>query len=216
MSDTNPTQAELDAIEAEADAILEADAAEGDLAPLDQVIAERDEWRDRALRVAAELENVKRRAETQANDARAYAIQRFAKDLLTVADTLERGVQTAPKDAGETVAGVVTGMELTLKSLLSAFETNNLQRVAPEAGEAFDPHIHQAMMEQPSETVQGGQVIQTLQPGYALFGRTVRPAMVIVAAKGSGAAKDSGTRAAEAAAAYAQTGANGAGYDGKA
>ena len=221
MSDTNPTQAELDAIEAEADAILEADAAEGDLAPLDQVIAERDEWRDRALRVAAELENVKRRAETQANDARAYAIQRFAKDLLTVADTLERGVQAAPKglspeQGGEAVAGVVTGMELTLKSLLSAFETNNLQRVAPEAGEAFDPHIHQAMMEQPSETVQGGQVIQTLQPGYALFGRTVRPAMVIVAAKGSGAAKDSGTRAAEAAAAYAQTGANGAAYDGKA
>lgn len=222
MSDTeNPTpkdlgQAELDAIEAEADAILEADAAEGDLAPLDQVIAERDEWKDRALRTAAELENLRRRAETQANDARAYAIQRFAKDLLTVADTLERGVQAAPKglspeQGGEAVAGVVTGMELTLKSLLSAFEANNLQRVAPEAGEAFDPHVHQAMMEQPSETVQGGQVIQTLQPGYALFGRTVRPAMVVVAAKGSGAAK-----AAEAAAAYAQTGANGAAYDGKA
>ena len=211
MSDTNPTQAELDAIEAEADAILEADAAENDLAPLDQVIAERDEWKDRALRAVAEVENIKRRAETQANDARAYAIQRFAKDLLTVADNLERGIQSAPKDAGDAAAALVTGMEMTHKSLLSAFETNNLKRVDPQAGEPFDPNFHQAMMEQPSETVQGGQVIQTLQPGYALFGRTVRPAMVVVAAKGSGA-----TKAAEAAAAYAQTGANGAGYDGKA
>lgn len=178
---------------------------------LDAVIAERDDWKDRALRVAAELENVKRRAETQANDARAYAIQRFARDLLAVADNLERGIQSAPKDAGDAAAGLVTGMEMTLKSLLTAFESNNLQRVAPEAGEAFDPHVHQAMMEQPSESVLGGQVIQTLQPGYALFGRTVRPAMVIVAAKGSGAA-----RSAEAAAAYSQNGANGGAYDGKA
>ncbi|MGQ2991648.1 MAG: nucleotide exchange factor GrpE [Brevundimonas sp.] len=211
MSDTqnNPTQAELDAIEAEADAILEADAADAsDLAPLDQVIAERDEWKDRALRAVAEMENIKRRAETQSNDARAYAIQRFAKDLLAVADNLERGIQAAPKDAGDAAAALVTGMELTQKSLLSAFEANNLRRVAPEPGEAFDPHFHQAMMEQPSETVQGGQVIQTLQPGYALFGRTLRPAMVVVAAKGSGAKS--------AAAAYAPAETTGGAFDGKA
>jgi len=211
VSDTqnNPTQAELDAIEAEADAILDADAAEGgDLAPLDQVIAERDEWKDRALRAIAEVENIKRRAESQSNDARAYAIQRFAKDLLGVADNLERGIQAAPKDAGDAAAALVTGMELTQKSLLSAFETNNLKRVAPEAGEAFDPHFHQAMMEQPSETVQGGQVLQTLQAGYALFGRTIRPAMVVVAAKSSGAQS--------AAAAYAPTETTGGAFDGKA
>lgn len=210
MSDTqSPTQAELDAIEAEADAILDADAAGGDLAPLDQVIAERDEWKDRALRAVAEIENIKRRAETQANDARAYAIQRFAKDLLTVADNLERGIQSAPKDAGDAASALVTGMELTQKSLLSAFETNNLKRVAPEPGEAFDPHFHQAMMEQPSETVQGGQVLQTLQAGYALFGRTIRPAMVVVAAKGSGAKS-------AAAAAYAAPETAGGAFDGKA
>ncbi len=211
MSDTqhNPTQAELDAIEAEADAILDADAAEGgDLAPLDQVIAERDEWKDRALRAIAEVENIKRRAEAQSNDARAYAIQRFAKDLLGVADNLERGIQAAPKDAGDAAAALVTGMELTQKSLLSAFEANNLKRVAPEAGEAFDPHFHQAMMEQPSESVQGGQVLQTLQAGYALFGRTIRPAMVVVAAKGSGAKAG--------AAAYAPTETTGGAFDGKA
>ena len=185
----NPTQAELDAIEADADAFLDAaDAAEGiDPTVLDQVAAERDEWKDRALRVAAEMENLKRRSESQQNDARAFAIQRFAKDLLGVADNLERALMAAPKDAEGATAGLVTGLELTQKALLQAFDANGLKRVAPEAGEAFNPHLHQAMMEQPSETVPGGSVIQTMQSGFELFGRTVRPAMVVVAAKGSGA-----------------------------
>ena len=162
--------------------------AEDDLGPIDALIAERDQWKDRALRAVAEAENTKRRAEVQQNDARAYAIQRFARDLLGVADNLERALMAAPKNADAGEAGLVTGLELTQKSLLTAFEGNNLKRVAPGPGDAFDPHLHQAMMEQPSDTVPGGTVIQTLQAGYELFGRTVRPAMVVVAAKGSGAA----------------------------
>lgn len=183
-------------------------SGEDDLAPLDAVIAERDQWKDRALRAVAESENIKRRAEAQNNDARAYAIQKFARDLLVVADNLERAIQAAPKDADGAAAGLVSGLELTQKALFSAFEANNLKRVAPEPGEVFDPHLHQAMMEQPSETVQGGQVIQTLQAGYALFGRTVRPAMVVVAAKGSGAAAGN--------AAYQAAQATGGNFDGKA
>ena len=167
-----------------------ADAAEmtndDGLEVVDALIAERDQWRDRALRATAEVENTKRRAETQANDARAYAIQRFAKDLLGVADNLERALQAAPKEADGATASLVTGLELVQKSLLTAFENNNLVRVAPEAGEVFDPHLHQAMMEQPSTEVPGGTVLQTMQAGFELFGRTVRPAMVVVAAKGSG------------------------------
>ncbi|NBB52659.1 nucleotide exchange factor GrpE [Rhizobium sp. CRIBSB] len=179
------TETPEDPIETELDADI-AEAAD-DLGPIDALIAERDQWKDRALRAVAEAENTKRRAETQSNDARAYAIQRFARDLLGVADNLERALQAAPKDAEGAAAGLITGLELTQKSLLSAFEGNNLKRVAPGAGEAFDPHLHQAMMEQPSDTVPGGTVIQTLQAGYELFGRTVRPAMVVVAAKGAGA-----------------------------
>ena len=215
MSDTNqnPTQAELDAIEAEADAILDADSANDaeSLAPLDQVIAERDEWKDRALRVAAEMENLKRRSETQQNDARAFAIQRFAKDLLPVADSLQRALQAAPKDAEGPAAALVTGLELVEKSLQGAFASNNLKQVAPGPGDAFDPHLHQAMMEQPSDTVAGGKVTQTMQAGYELFGRTIRPAMVVVAAKGSGP-KTNAT-----ASAYGEaTAANGGAYDQKA
>ena len=185
MSDTyndrNDAEAR-DEAELNAEAGLDADPAheltqDDDLGPIDAMIAERDEWKDRALRAVAEADNVKRRAEREMNDARAYAITRFARDLLGVADNLSRALQAAPKEnADAAVGGLVTGLEMTEKSLLSAFESNGLTRVAPEAGEPFDPHFHQAMMEQPSETVQGGQVIQTLQPGYALFGRTVRPA----------------------------------------
>ena len=187
MSDTqdDPQLDQFDELDADIGA-AEAEADEDGLDPIDALIAERDQWKDRALRAIAEVENIKRRAETQANDARAYAIQRFARDLLGVADTLERGLTTAPPDAEGPVAAMVTGLELTQKSLLQAFDANGLKRVEPQAGEVFDPNLHQAMMEQPSDTVQGGQVIQTLQPGYALFGRVVRPAMVVVAARGSG------------------------------
>ena len=195
MSDTyndrNDAEAR-DEAELNAEAGLDADPAheleqEDDLGPIDALIAERDEWKDRALRAVAEADNVKRRAEREMNDARAYAITRFARDLLGVADNLSRALQAAPKEnADAAVGGLVTGLEMTEKSLLSAFESNGLTRVAPEAGEAFDPNLHQAMMEQPSDTVAPGQVIQTMQAGYALFGRVVRPAMVVVAARGSG------------------------------
>ena len=190
--------------EANAEAGLDSHPADHDgdegLGPIDQLIAERDQWKDRALRAVAEAENTKKRAEAQNNDARAYAIQRFARDLLGVADNLERALQAAPKDAEGAAAGLITGLEMTQRSLLSAFEANNLVRVAPAAGEAFDPHLHQAMMEQPSTEVDGGKVIQTLQAGYALFGRTVRPAMVVVAAKGSNAQASASDQVAGAAA----------------
>ncbi len=185
MNDIND---ELHRYELEAD-IAQASGLESPddgLGPIDALIAERDEWKDRALRAAAEADNTRRRAESQMNDARAYAIQRFSKDLLGVADSLQRALTAAPRDAGPVAANLVTGLELIEKSLLTAFDTNGLKRGAPEAGEVFDPHQHQAMMEQASDTVPGGTVIQTLQPGFVLFGRTVRPAMVIVAARGSG------------------------------
>ncbi|ADK99523.1 nucleotide exchange factor GrpE [Brevundimonas subvibrioides] len=188
MTDTtnpNDLEAQLDEALANAEAGLDADP--DNLAPLDAMIADRDLWKDRAMRAAAEADNVKRRTETQMNDARAFAIQRFAKDLLGVADNLERALMAAPKDADSAAAGLINGLELTQKSLLQAFETNGLKRLAPGLGDAFDPHLHQAMMEQPSTEAPGGTVLQTMQAGYELFGRTVRPAMVVVAAKGSGA-----------------------------
>lgn len=162
-----------------------ADAAADELVALR---AENQALKDQVLRVAAEAENTKRRAERDANDARAFAIQKFGRDLLAVADTLDRAL-AAPVD-DPAVKNFVVGMEMTQKSLISAFENNGLRKIDPAKGEKFDPHQHQAMMEQPSTEVGAGGVIQVLQPGYELLGRLIRPAMVVVAAKGSTGAGD--------------------------
>ena len=162
-----------------------ADAAEAEIAALK---AEAAGLKEQALRYAAEAENTKRRAEREANDARAYAIQKFARDLLGVADILDRAMAAAPADSVDpAMKNFVVGIEMTSKELLGAFERNGLKRIAPARGEKFDPHQHQAMMELPDTDVAPGGVVEVMQPGYELLGRLVRPAMVVVAAKGAGA-----------------------------
>lgn len=157
-----------------------------DEANVEALRAEVAALKEQALRYAAEAENTKRRAEREINDGRAYAISRFAKDLLGVADNLARALEHAPRDAQDPqTRNLAIGLEMTQKELFTAFERNGLKRIYPEAGEKFDPHQHQAVMEQASDMVAAGGVIQVLQTGYELFGRNIRPAMVIVAARGS-------------------------------
>jgi molecular chaperone GrpE len=168
----------------EADEFIEAATAN----ETEALKAEVADLREKMLRVAADAENAKRRAERDANDARAYAIQKFARDLLGVADNLQRAMQHAPRDSDDPlVKNLAIGLEMTEKELLAAFERNGLKRLDPERGAKFDPHQHQAVMEQPADDVAGGSVLQVLQSGYDLFGRVVRPAMVVVSAKSSGA-----------------------------
>jgi molecular chaperone GrpE len=160
--------------------------AEAAQAEVDALKAEVAALKDQVLRYAAEADNTRRRAERENNDARAFAIQRFARDLLAVADNLQRANAAAPRDdADQAVKNYVLGVEMTEKALQDAFERNGLTKVDPPKGTKFDPHMHQAMMEQPSDEVGPGGVIQVLQPGYQLMGRNVRAAMVVVAAKGS-------------------------------
>lgn len=155
-----------------------------DSTDLEAMAAEIQALKDQVLRYAAEAENTKRRAEREMNDARAYAITRFARDLLGVADTFERALAAAPDGEGP-VKNFVVGVEMTSKELQGAFDKNGLKRIDPVKGEKFDPHKHEAMMEQPGTEVDPGGVVQVLQPGYELLGRLVRPAMVVVAAKGA-------------------------------
>jgi molecular chaperone GrpE len=169
--------------------------------------AEVAQLKEQVLRYAADAENTKRRADREANDARHYAIQRFSQDLLGAADNLARALQAAPRDASDpAVKNLVAGIEMIEKDLLSAFERNGLKRLDPPRGAKFDPHRHQAMMEQPASDVGAGAVLQVMQSGYELHGRLVRPAMVIVSAKGS-----TGEAPAEPSVAnpYAQPGASG-------
>ena len=161
------------------------DIPEAPSAEVEALQVEVAQLKEQILRIAADAENTKRRTEREANDARAYAIQKFARDLLGAADALARATAHAPKDSDDQVVkNFVLGVEMTEKELQQAFERNGLKKVDPQKGDKFDPHLHQAMMEQPADDVAPGCVIQTMQVGYELFGRIVRPAMVVVAPKG--------------------------------
>ncbi|THD74591.1 MAG: nucleotide exchange factor GrpE [Phenylobacterium sp.] len=155
--------------------------------------AENTALKDQMLRYAAEADNTRRRAEREANDARAYAIQKFARDLLGVADNLSRALAHEPADTGDAaVKNFVVGVEMTEKELQAAFERNGLKKIHPAKGDKFDPHQHQAMMELAETEVAPGAVVEVMQSGYELLGRLVRPAMVVVAAKAAGAKADPG------------------------
>lgn len=153
--------------------------------------AELAKARDDMLRALAEVENTRRRAERQASEARAYAIDRFARDLLPVADTLTRALDAAPpgwrESTDEGLRNLLAGLELTERAMVEAFGRHGLKRVGA-AGEAFDPNLHQAVVQTPSEQP-AGTVLLVMQPGYVLGERTLRAAMVSVSA---GAANPSG------------------------
>lgn len=166
----------LDAPEA-----LEAEAA---LDPFEQLQAELAatqaqvaEQRDQALRAHAEMENVRRRAQEEVSKARKFGIESFAEGLVPVKDSLEAALAQAEQTA-ETMR---TGIEVTLKQLVSAFERNHLKEIAPEAGAKFDPHQHQAIATIPAEQA-ANTIVQTLQKGYLIADRVLRPALVTVAA----------------------------------
>ncbi|WP_454758323.1 nucleotide exchange factor GrpE [Caulobacter segnis] len=165
------------------DVAFEADDASQEIEALKLEVAA---LKEQALRYAAEAENTKRRAEREMNDARAYAIQKFGRDLLGVADNLSRATAHSPRESADpAVKNFIIGVEMTEKELTGAFERNGLKKIDPAKGEKFDPHLHQAVTEQPSTEVAAGGVVAVLQAGYELMGRLVRPAMVAVAAKGS-------------------------------
>lgn len=152
--------------------------------------AELAKARDELLRALAEVENTRRRADRQTQEARAYAIDRFAADLLPVADTLARALAAAPRDdADEGFRNLLTGVELTERAMLDAFARHGLKRVGTK-GEAFDPKIHQAVAHAPSDQPPN-TVVDVMAPGYVLADRTLRAAMVTVSAgRGDGAGVD--------------------------
>lgn len=135
------------------------------------------------LRALAEVENTRRRAERQASEARVYAIDRFANDLLPVADALTRALDAAQSGAGdEAVKNVVDGVALTERALLDAFSRNGLKRVGAR-GEKFDTQIHEAVAQIPSD-VPAGHVAEIVQHGYLLGERTLRAAKVVLSLGG--------------------------------
>lgn len=136
-----------------------------------------DENWDRYLRAAAELENVRKRASRDVEKAHKFALERFCSELLAVKDSLEIGLATADK---ADVKSLLAGKEATLKLLTTTMERFGVVELNPE-GEPFDPQEHEAMSMQPSSDVEPGSVLTVFQKGYALNGRLLRPARVVVA-----------------------------------
>ena len=133
---------------------------------------------DQVLRIQAEMQNVRRRAERDVENAHKYALDKFTADLLPVVDNLERALGTINAD-DETQKAVATGVELTLKSFLDVLARFNIEVVDP-AGQPFDADLHQAVSMVPNPNSEPNTVIDVFQKGYTLNGRLVRPAMVVV------------------------------------
>ena len=165
---------------------LRADTAEGapELVEHDRVRELEDqlaEAKQATLYAQADIQNVRRRAEKDVADARAYAATGFARDVLSVADNLQRGLAAIPDDlrADDKMKGLVTGLEATGRELDNVFQRNGITRIAA-MGEPLDPNRHQAMMEVPSDQP-AGTVVQEMQAGYMIRDRLLRPALVGVA-----------------------------------
>jgi len=136
-----------------------------------------DDYRDRLLRLAAELDNVRKRAARDVDNARRYGLERLAQALLPVRDSLEAGLAAGASTDAETL---LEGKRATLRLLDSALEQVGISELDPE-GEPFDPQKHEAMTTQPSGTVEPNSVLTVVQKGYAIHDRLLRPARVIVA-----------------------------------
>lgn len=167
---------DIDAIEAEADE-LEAEE-DGLIATPAEMQLEIDALKDRLIRALAEGENIRKRAERDRRDAEWYGGTKLARDLLSVHDNLSRALETIDDTLREQASGLVEGLELTQRELLSVFARHRVVMVAPQIGDKFDAKIHQAMFEAPVPNTVKGAIIQVMAPGFIIGDRLLRAAQV--------------------------------------
>ncbi|HHO81925.1 MAG TPA: nucleotide exchange factor GrpE [Halothiobacillus sp.] len=153
------------------------DSVEELQAALAEANAKAEEHWNTVLRLKAEMDNLRKRAERDIQNAHKYALERFVESLLPVVDSLELGIQAVNQE-GATIESICEGSEMTLKMLLQSMEKQGVQVVNP-LGERFNPDYHQAMAMQPHDG-EANIVINVMQKGYLLNDRLVRPALVVV------------------------------------
>lgn len=180
--DTNISdQTEVHDVDMESPMAVEPDAKDIEIAQLREEAAS---YKDRLLRTAADMENLRKRAEREKAEATLYAATNFARDLLSVADNMSRALaamsEEAKDAADEATRNLLTGIELTEKELLTVFQRYGIRRV-DTVGHKFDPNLHQALFEVPTSEHPPGTVTQEVQSGFAIGERCLRPAMVGVA-----------------------------------
>jgi molecular chaperone GrpE len=168
--------------------IMPDDPEEGSM---ELLVKEATEARDKMLRTLAEMENLRKRTAKEVADARAYGITGFARDILEIADNLQRALDAIPPEVKETadpgIKAFIEGVELTERSLLNTLEKNGVKKFDP-SGEKFDPNFQQAMYEVPDPSVPQGTVVQVVQAGFMIGERILRPALVGVSKGGAKAA----------------------------
>jgi molecular chaperone GrpE len=145
---------------------------------LDVLRAERDELRDKFMRVLADAENSRKRAERDRKEAEIYGGTRLARDLLPVYDNLNRAIQAIPEESRAASAALIEGVELTLRELSNVMTKHGVTPISPAIGDVFDPQLHQAMFEAPLPGTKAGQIIQVMTEGFLLHDRLLRPAQV--------------------------------------
>lgn len=161
----------------------------GQEANVQQLLAEKADLQDKLLRALAEAQNVRRRAQQDVERERKFGVERFAKDMLSVADNLGRALSALPKDsevADAALRNVIVGVQATERELQSALERHGVTRI-DSLGKPFNAEFHQAMMEIEDSAVPSGTVVQELIPGYLIAGRLLRAAMVGVSKGGPSA-----------------------------
>jgi molecular chaperone GrpE len=146
------------------------------------------EARDRMLRTLAEMENLRKRTAKEVADSKLYGVTGFARDVLDIADNLQRALDAVPAEARAAadpgLISLIEGVELTERSLLNALEKHGVKKFDPQ-GQKFDPNFQQAMYEVPDASVPAGTVVQVMQAGYTIGERVLRPALVGVAKGGA-------------------------------
>ncbi|MEA3011860.1 MAG: molecular chaperone GrpE [Sphingomonadales bacterium] len=152
---------------------------------LGELEKELEEVRQHVLYAQAETQNVRRRLEQEKASATQYAATAFARDMLSVKDNLERALAAVPEDlrGDERMKGLIAGIEATGRELDSGFQRHGIVRIEA-IGKPLDPHLHQAMIELPSDEAEPGTIVQEMQSGYTIKDRLLRPALVGVAKKG--------------------------------
>ena len=167
------------------------DAGAADRARVAELESENADVKDRMLRLAADMENLRRRTEREIKDARQFAVTAFARDMLAVSDNLSRALQAVPDEArsgGDAgLTALVEGVEMTGRSMLSTMARHGVTKLEP-LNERFDPNFHQAMFEIPNADLPNNTVVQVVQDGFAIGDRVLRPALVGVSKGGPKAA----------------------------
>jgi molecular chaperone GrpE len=165
--------------DAEADEFLQnLDELEDEAIELDELKAERDEYKDRWMRALADAENSRKRADKARRDAENYGGSKLARDMLPVYDNMKRAIESITDEQKQSASGVIEGIELTMRELLNVFKKHGLEMIRPEVGDKFDPNQHEAMFEAPVPGTKAGEIIQVSAEGFMLHDRLLRPAQV--------------------------------------